>query len=130
MEVIRLLNRADRELDVKLKTLKSREGNARKLIEYLYSMPIIRVREVEKNVGLSGASALFAQSTLTIKVNEHYPQTPVSGVTLQLQQDGSTATAEIYSSKIDYSYCSCLSKPYFYLFHFLSQRRPLGTKNF
>ena len=60
MEVIRLLNRADRELDVKLKTLKSREGNARKLIEYLYSMPIIRVREVEKNVGLSGASALFA----------------------------------------------------------------------
>ena len=46
-----------REMDVKLKTLKSREGNARKLIEHLFSKPIIRAQEVEKIVGLSSASA-------------------------------------------------------------------------
>ena len=46
-----------REMDIKLKTLKSREGNARKLIDFLYSTPIIRAQQVEKIVGLSSASA-------------------------------------------------------------------------
>jgi len=46
-----------REIDGKLKNLKTREGNARKLIAHLYTNPIIKALNVEKIVGLSSASA-------------------------------------------------------------------------
>ncbi len=45
-----------KELDVLLKTLKSREGNARKLIDYLYKQPVITPAVASKNIGLSDAS--------------------------------------------------------------------------
>jgi len=45
-----------KELDIKLKTLKSREGNARRLIEYLYKKPLINASVTEEVTQLSGAS--------------------------------------------------------------------------
>ncbi len=45
-----------KELDILLKSLKSREGNARKLIAYLYDQPVITPAMVSKNIGLSDAS--------------------------------------------------------------------------
>ena len=45
-----------KELDIKLKTLKSREGNARRLIEFLYKKPVINAAVTEEVTQLSGAS--------------------------------------------------------------------------
>ncbi len=38
-------------------------------------------------------ASLFAQSTLTVRVNEHYTRQPIAGVQVRLEQSGSTTTA-------------------------------------
>ena len=45
-----------RELDELLKTFKSREGNARKMINYLYSQPVLIPTTISKLISLSDAS--------------------------------------------------------------------------
>ena len=45
-----------RELDEILKTFKSREGNARKVIRYLYENPVLIPPKATKKIGLSDAS--------------------------------------------------------------------------
>lgn len=45
-----------RELDILLTGFKSREGNARKLINYMFSQPIIIPSNTSKEIGLSDAS--------------------------------------------------------------------------
>ena len=45
-----------KELDNKLKLLKSREGNARRLVEFMYGQPVFNAAMVEKDLGLSVAT--------------------------------------------------------------------------
>lgn len=45
-----------KELDAQLITLKSREGNARRFLEYIYKQPVFNAALVEENLGLSVAS--------------------------------------------------------------------------
>ncbi len=45
-----------KEIDIRLKTLKSREGNARKLIEYLYRQPVLIPVRAAGEIGLSMAT--------------------------------------------------------------------------
>lgn len=42
-----------RNLEIKLKTLGNRSGNAQKVIDYLYSQPVIQVSKVEEIIGKS-----------------------------------------------------------------------------
>ena len=41
-------------VDIKLKKLKSREGNARRLMDYLFKRPIINAKTAEEVLSLSG----------------------------------------------------------------------------
>lgn len=45
-----------KEIDVKLKTLKSREGNARRLIDFAYKQPVFNAKAIENELQISGAS--------------------------------------------------------------------------
>jgi Fic family protein len=45
-----------KELDIKLKTLKSREGNARRVINFAYKQPVFNASIIEKTTQISGAS--------------------------------------------------------------------------
>ncbi|MCF6295016.1 MAG: Fic family protein [Flavobacteriaceae bacterium] len=45
-----------KEIAIKLKTLKSREGNARRLIDFAYKQPVFNAKAIENELQISGAS--------------------------------------------------------------------------